>query len=101
MTEARGGFRNSYGLAAGSNAFHAPVAVKQYEPTHSDPAHCDYPCHREKDCLLLFQMAKVRNELRVRASHGKNEEARRWASQHGMGEPILKLFLAEVASSSQ
>lgn len=74
--EVRGDSRSSYDFVEDSNAFHAPVAEKQCEPTHSNPAHCD-SCHREKGCLLLFQMAKAQSELRVRAFHGRNEEVRR------------------------
>lgn len=77
VMEVRDGLRSSYGLVEDSNAFHAPVAEKQCEPTHSNLAHCDFPCHQEKGCLLLFQMGKARNELRVHACHGKNEEVRR------------------------
>lgn len=77
MMEARGGSRSSYGFVEDSNAFHAPAAEKQCGPKHSDPAHCDFPCHREKGCLLLFQMEKAQSELRVHACHGKNEEVRR------------------------
>lgn len=76
-TEARSGSRSSYGFVEESNAFHVPVAEKQCEPTHSNLAHCDCPCHREKGCLLLLQMAKAQSELRVRACHGMNEEVRR------------------------
>lgn len=77
MMEARGGSRSSYGFVEDSNAFHAPAAEKQCGPKHSDPAHCDFPCHREKGYLLLFQMEKAQSELRVHACHGKNEEVRR------------------------
>lgn len=77
MMEVRDGLRSSYGLVEDSNAFHVLVAGKRCELTHSDLAHCDFPCHREKGCLLLFQMGKARSELRVHACHGKNGEVRR------------------------
>jgi hypothetical protein len=97
-TEAQGGFRNSYGLVDSGSAFHAPVAVKQCEPAHSNPAHCDYPCHQEKGYLSLSQMAKAQSELRAHAWHDKNGEAKRWVNQHEMEGPTLILFLAEAAS---
>lgn len=76
-TEARGGSRSSYGFVEESNAFHVPVAEKQCGPTRSNPAHCDYPCHQERGCLLLLQMERAQSELRVRACHGRNGEVKR------------------------
>lgn len=76
-TEVRGGSRSSYGFVEESNAFHVPVAEKQCGPTHSNPTHCDCPCHQEKGYLLLLQMARAQSELRVHAYHGRNGEVRR------------------------
>lgn len=96
-TGARDGSRSN-DFAGGSNVVHAPAAVKRCEPTRSNPVHCD-PCHREKGYLSLFQMARAQNELRVRACHGRNGEAKRWVNQHEMEERTLILFSMEVASS--